>query len=139
MRRLAMVLFALVSVLVLGACESNPAKGQGPILDSKGQGGGFAILRSGEYLSIGDDGAVTGRCYLCESASDGNSECAGKAKALGIPVCKTPEAAPTAKSLRSTLMCTTYGPSGVLPPVPFGTPGYSCFMTSPRTCICMLN
>jgi hypothetical protein len=137
MRRLMIVLFSLLSMAVLAGCQSNPSTAGGPAeLTAGGHGGGFAVMRNGHYLSIDDAGAVTGRCQLCDS-TDG-AACAEKAKASGIPVCSGGAAMPAAKA-RTAMTCATYGPSGPLPPVEFGTPGYTCYMTSPHSCICMLN
>ena len=137
-----------VAALSLAGCQSMP-ENSGPSGDAYfgagGHGGGVALMRSGEYVTIGADGQVTQRCYMCDQAPGAAGSCAESARALKLELCAAPPA-PAAKALsgampRSTLYCATYGPNGPLPPIPYSPnyPDYTCFYYSanPPACICL--
>lgn len=127
--------FLMVLAMGLVGCTTMSGTESRVAAVGAGHGGGIALMRNGEYMTIDDAGNVTGRCLLCDALDGDGSACADKAGSLGIEVCPAPP--PPADVPRATMVCSAYGPAGPLPPVPFGTAGYACYMTSPYSCLCL--
>jgi len=136
MRSSGILTAALMAVAFLAGCNSVPmadAPANG-YLSSGAHGGGYALMKNGDFVRIDEHGRAQSTCYMCDIQA-GEGECAATAKARGVPVC-TPPDANVGDVPRGTLMCQAYGPTGPQPPVPFGTPGYQCVLYSPTFCIC---
>lgn len=123
----SLMVAVLVGLTGCGSMTSRHVQASEAVL--AGHGSGVAVFSSGEVLTIDKSGQVAGRCLLCD---DDAAVCERNAQTLGIGVC----ASSGTELPRGTLTCAAYGPTGPLPPVPYGTPGYQCFLTSPVSCTC---
>jgi len=124
-----------VAAAGLSGCTTTAPRSE----DVRLNGAGFAVTKNGEYFSFDDEGRVASQCLLCDDTARNSAACEAKAAKLGMPVCTVSEPKSLMATPRGTLMCAAYGPTGPLPPVPYGAPGYSCYKTSPTSCFCVLN
>lgn len=124
-----------MAVLVLSGCMTTgttPA-GIGSSLGNAAHGGGVAYMANGEKLTIDQQGVVSDRCQLCQLPEDGLAACKAAAEAKGISICAE---AVNISVPRGQLMCPVVAGPHVGSIVPFGSPGYTCYMTSGASCIC---
>ena len=151
MDRVVVALLILIAGLGLAGCATTAGSGDSG-LAKPGHGGGVALFASGEYVTIGENGEVVQRCYLCGAKASTREACELEARGLDIPMCETqavsPDALERSKTLRghatprqsrSTLTCQAWfmrPPPGHFGTLPFR--GDLCQMTSQFTCFCVV-
>lgn len=133
--RTFIILWVSLAALFLSGCSTTgqPHAGIGPAVGGEQHGGGVAYMRNGEKLIFDEQGGISTRCQLCQSLEEGLGACKTIAAGKGIAVC--PELLDAAVP-RGAMMCeVVYGPHAGTT-VPFGTPGYYCYMVSSTRCSC---
>jgi len=134
-RKVLVLLISFVA-LVMGGCATmeQSGSGLGPTLGGAAHGGGVAYLNNGEKLTIDAQGAIQGRCQLCQDREGDLASCKSLAASKGIELC--PEMLNISVP-RGPLMCPVVAGPHAGSDVPYGSAGYTCYLIGAAQCMCV--